>query len=56
MLCNRKIFLENSLENRRYTLIKLAQKTATRNSEKFPATQRKKQPNCAGKPPNWQHC
>jgi len=28
-------------------LIKLAQKTATRNSKKFPPTQRKKQPNCA---------
>jgi len=26
-----------------------------RNSKTFPATQRKKQPNCAGKPPNWQH-
>jgi len=46
---DRKIFSKK-------TLIKLAQKSATRNSEKFPATQRKNQPNCAGKPPNWQHC
>ena len=36
--------------------MKLAQETATRNSKKFPATQRKNQPNCAGTPPNWQHC
>ena len=35
--------------------MKLAQKNATRNSKIFPALQRKKQPNCAGKPPNWQH-
>jgi len=37
-------------------LIKLAHKTVTRNSKENPATLRKKQPDCAGQPPNWQHC
>ena len=49
-------YLAKTTHKTAWTLIKLAQKNATRNSKKFPATQRKKQPNCAGKPPNWQHC
>ena len=54
ILFNRKFFLKNSPKTA-CTLIKLAQITATRNSKKFPATKRKKQPNDAGKPSNWQH-
>jgi len=38
------------------TLIKLAQKNATRNSKKVPQRNEKKQPDCAGKPPKCQHC
>jgi len=55
ILFNRKIFLKNSPKNRMH-FDKTSTKKATRNSKKFSATQRKKQPNSAGKPPNWQHC
>jgi len=54
ILFNRKIFRKNSPKTACISL-KLAQTTATRNSKKNPATQQQNQPNCAGKPPNWQH-
>ena len=53
ILFNRKIFRKNSPKNRMH-FDKTSPKK--RNSKENPATQRKKQPNCAGKPPNWQHC
>jgi len=48
------IFSKNSPKKRMY-FDKPCPKNATRNSKTFPATQLKKQPNCVGKPPNWQH-
>jgi len=54
ILFNGKIFRKNSPKTAGI-LIKLAQKNATRNSKKNPATQQEKQPNCTGRPPNWEH-
>jgi len=51
ILFHRKIFHKTSPKTA-CILIKLAQKNATRNSNKNPTTQRKKQPDCAGKPCN----
>jgi len=46
-------YLTKISEKTACTLIKLAQSSAT--AKNFPHST-KKQPNCAGKPPNWQHC